>query len=714
MAYTNSTLLNVKYGSDPLQFVNVYQTLSTTPLGTIFRIHGGGWNSGDGPVSVFPSSTVEDPNMVILSQAGYAVVDVNYRGKNNDGGAFPTAILDVMVAFGACLSLDEATTANSFDPNWTNIYNYIKTTSLMVSGISAGGYLAIAVVGLYGQGHGVWPKLMLNISGPLNVDYTAPNSFAEPFTRSIIDTWITATDLSIASPIALYGNAANPGTWFDIFNKSPCQFAFVLNYNDTLVPRWLIEPMVVTMIANMPTNAVSAEILHEGPEYSDFDGLTSLNQLGTLASTSLLPTTNNKLGDSWIIGDFYWVYNNGTYIGDSLNPASVSGFTRWFSHNYTTPESTIILRYANQAFGKLNISIPNVSTKTYFNDYKLPSTVTNNIYAQQLYTSGGVAPYTYTYFGDVFPKGLGISSYGLLSGIPSMPGYYRFSIQSTDANGAIAFMRCQLTITSSIPIPRVPMSMPVGDSFFNGNHSPKNTFYTVQTPGIGAPAPAVIGAENIITNRNMVYIVDEIYWGTSGSKLAGVDVQAMCDYYRLKGMSPGIGIVPAAELVSVGGSVVPMSTILTDALRCDWVLLDPYLFTVFVAPFNNGDSTINDVSITNTINGLIAWTQKWIDTLAPYGIRIILTIQGIVEPSLDPKYVQQYLQAQYSTFDIATIPHRIVFTMISMYDSGEINSWNGIDVTPYINNYPIIRTRQLYPKILKARTTIGQLYPRTK
>ena len=49
-----------------------------------------------------------------------------------------------------------------------------------------------------------------------------------------------------------------------------------------------------------------------------------------------------------------------------------------------------------------------------------------------------------------------------------------------------------------------------------------------------------------------------------------------------------------------------------------------------------------------------------------------------------------------------------------MYDSGELSDWNGVDVTPYINNNPIIKTRQLYPKISKARTIIGQIYPRTK
>jgi len=54
-------------------------------------------------------------------------------------------------------------------------------------------------------------------------------------------------------------------------------------------------------------------------------------------------------------------------------------------------------------------------------------------FSQQLSTSGGIAPYTYSVTSGATPTGLGLSGSGLLSGTPTAAGTYSFQVTSTDA-----------------------------------------------------------------------------------------------------------------------------------------------------------------------------------------------------------------------------------------------------------------------------------------
>jgi outer membrane autotransporter protein len=56
-------------------------------------------------------------------------------------------------------------------------------------------------------------------------------------------------------------------------------------------------------------------------------------------------------------------------------------------------------------------------------------------YSQALNSSGGVAPYTYSVSAGSLPSGMTLGSGGLLSGTPTAPGTYNFSLTSTDNNG---------------------------------------------------------------------------------------------------------------------------------------------------------------------------------------------------------------------------------------------------------------------------------------
>ncbi|HVY92422.1 MAG TPA: Ig domain-containing protein, partial [Bryobacteraceae bacterium] len=70
-------------------------------------------------------------------------------------------------------------------------------------------------------------------------------------------------------------------------------------------------------------------------------------------------------------------------------------------------------------------------------------------YSQTLTAAGGTAPYTWSLFSGALPPGLGLSSDGTISGVPTTPGPAAFSIQVTDASGAVATAGELLTVEAA-------------------------------------------------------------------------------------------------------------------------------------------------------------------------------------------------------------------------------------------------------------------------
>lgn len=346
----HTTLLNVKYGNDPCQFVNVYIPIGSIK-GVILRVHGGGWNSGN--VLPYPSTVDEEPILIPVVETGYVVVDVNYRGINNSSGSlgngiFPNNVNDVVTVLNYC-TVSGAGANTTLDSRWQTLYEMIADKGFVVTGTSAGGHLALMGVCTYGVSSQVWPKAVEIIAGPFNLDYN--NIFIDPLVKqSIIDPYINGGSLSDASPHFLYGSDISPGPWFAAINNSSCKFSFIHNDNDTLVSNGMARTSILNFV-QFNTNA-SASFVAEGPPRADFNGLTPVTLLGNTPdnTTATLPTTGNALGDCWFANNQYWVFNNGTYAGDNNSPASVGGFTRWFDHNYLGQESDYIIAFGNNNF----------------------------------------------------------------------------------------------------------------------------------------------------------------------------------------------------------------------------------------------------------------------------------------------------------------------------------------------------------------------------
>lgn len=87
-----------------------------------------------------------------------------------------------------------------------------------------------------------------------------------------------------------------------------------------------------------------------------------------------------------------------------------------------------------------------------------PSTLnpmnTGIVFSQNLSTSGGTAPYTYTITGGALPSGMSLSAGGTISGTPTVTAAYSFTVTSTDVYG------CSTSIlyTGNVTCPGLTMS----------------------------------------------------------------------------------------------------------------------------------------------------------------------------------------------------------------------------------------------------------------
>lgn len=79
----------------------------------------------------------------------------------------------------------------------------------------------------------------------------------------------------------------------------------------------------------------------------------------------------------------------------------------------------------------------------------LPSATVGISYSQAIIASGGTPPYSFS--AAIFPAGLTLSAAGILSGIPSTPGTFTFTVQVRDASSATASKMFELTVTSALP-----------------------------------------------------------------------------------------------------------------------------------------------------------------------------------------------------------------------------------------------------------------------
>ena len=108
-----------------------------------------------------------------------------------------------------------------------------------------------------------------------------------------------------------------------------------------------------------------------------------------------------------------------------------------------------------------------------------PAGTVGTPYSAALSASGGTAPYTFALSSGSLPPGLTLSSTGTISGTPTTPGSFPFSVNATDANGCVG--SGSFTIVISCPATTIsPASLPGGSV---------GTPYNQTLTASGAPGP---------------------------------------------------------------------------------------------------------------------------------------------------------------------------------------------------------------------------------
>ncbi|MGL3605579.1 putative Ig domain-containing protein [Rhizobium sp. G187] len=160
------------------------------------------------------------------------------------------------------------------------------------------------------------------------------------------------------------------------------------------------------------------------------DNVVSLGLSGALSVTGVSPPS----------------YGTAAATGAVLTYTPHPGYSGSDSFSYTVTDSTTGL--SDTATVTVTVTPPTLSLAP----ENLPNGTTTVGYNQNLSALYGTAPYSYSVSAGAIPAGLTLSNDGTLSGIPSAPGIFQFSITATDAYGAMGSRAYSLEVRIAAPI----------------------------------------------------------------------------------------------------------------------------------------------------------------------------------------------------------------------------------------------------------------------
>ena len=196
---TAQTILNVSYGSDALQKMDIYLPANRTTASTkvIVLIHGGGWSTGDKN----DFSTVQIGMVIIDSLKtrfpDFAIFNINYRLSNGTANLFPTQENDVKAA--VQFIFDHAA-------------QYVISSKYVFIGESAGAHLAMLQG--YKYSTPLRPKAIVSLFGPTDLTdmYNNPAGTTPAVTQLVLAQTIGAIPTTNA---ALY-TSSSPITYITL------------------------------------------------------------------------------------------------------------------------------------------------------------------------------------------------------------------------------------------------------------------------------------------------------------------------------------------------------------------------------------------------------------------------------------------------------------------------------------------------------------------
>ena len=202
------------YGPNYAQVADLYHPPPGILIkGLVIWVHGGSWTSGDKTDGI-------GQLVAPLIANGIAVLAMNYRLR--DEGAFPNSVEDVQAVLSAVDSGGCATCTSSV--TWQSAQNYAKY-GLMLSGFSAGGYLAV----MGGMRHlAINPNSALkcigNVVGPVDLRAYPETSDKQKYAVTVLSGGnLSESSLNSMSPVVYmrsgaWNEAAPKVKWYLRFN----------------------------------------------------------------------------------------------------------------------------------------------------------------------------------------------------------------------------------------------------------------------------------------------------------------------------------------------------------------------------------------------------------------------------------------------------------------------------------------------------------------
>lgn len=193
---SKKTMLNVSYGQDPMQVMDIYlpngRSMDTTKV--VLLIHGGGWVEGD-------KSDYKIDDLRVLFPT-YAIFNLNYRlgNETNKVNPFPAQELDMKAAVQFI---------------YDHRSEYIISNNWCYLGGSAGGHLALLQA--YKYPSPITPKAVIDYYGPTDIadlyNYNINNTFFQPLIHFLLSGTPAENPTLYASSSPInYVNAACPPT----------------------------------------------------------------------------------------------------------------------------------------------------------------------------------------------------------------------------------------------------------------------------------------------------------------------------------------------------------------------------------------------------------------------------------------------------------------------------------------------------------------------
>jgi len=301
---TATTISNVAYGSDSLQVVDVVYPSTwdvntrtgTTPKGVVLWVHGGSWSGGD--------KSSEVTTITPIVQANYIVINANYR--LTPSGAYYNDITDIQTVINYLLNPNAGyLNAPSNNALWQSLQFQVSQFGLMVSGSSAGGYLALQGTISQVQVGGTWPTAVMSFMGPMNLVSSGSTDTGNPLGTTAMSVLATYVGNYVVQPTDTW-IISNTGSASTVNLPSPSSFPGRVLYFQNYQAYTLVSSAnnVVPIAGGSATN----NILASGA--GNWSTLVSdgINWVTTQQASSGTPTPTPTPTDSYLL------LENGSYL----------------------------------------------------------------------------------------------------------------------------------------------------------------------------------------------------------------------------------------------------------------------------------------------------------------------------------------------------------------------------------------------------------------